>query len=352
MEHNFFSNQLILWFSKNKRDLPWRNTQNPYKIWLSEVILQQTRVAQGLPYYQRFIEKYPTVQELAKASEEEVLKLWQGLGYYSRARNMLKTAQLVVSNGNTFPDSYSSLIQLKGIGPYTASAIASFSSHEHVAVVDGNVYRVLSRVFGILTPIDSSQGKKEFQNLADSLLPMSESHVYNQAIMEFGALQCMPKSPNCTACPLNSICFAQQNDQVKSLPFKAKKTKKKKIHLNYLVIHLNSNIIVRQRKGLGIWEGLYDFPSIESPNAIGEKEILRHLQEKNIHPTKVILPKKKLKHVLSHIEFEVLFWEIETDQPDHSFDSGYELIDKQELSKLPTSRLIENYIESELTYPY
>ena len=231
-----FGQKLTSWYLQNKRDLPWRKTKNPYKIWLSEVILQQTRVVQGLPYYENFVNSFPTVFDLAKADEQQVLKIWQGLGYYSRARNLHHTAQYISENLNgEFPKTYNELIKLKGIGSYTASAIASFCFDEKVAVLDGNVYRVLSRYFGVETDISSSKAKKEFQNLADEVLDKNRPALFNQAIMEFGALQCVPKNPNCEVCVLNDSCLALKDKKVAQLPVKVKKTKVKKRFLNYLI---------------------------------------------------------------------------------------------------------------------
>ena len=224
-----FSNSLLLWYLQNKRDLPWRNTTNPYPIWLSEIMLQQTRVAQGLPYFLAFTEAFPTILDLAKADEEQVLKLWQGLGYYSRARNMHKTAQIIAFElGGNFPNNYNDLIKLKGIGEYTAAAIASFAFNEVVPAVDGNVFRVLSRYFNIDTDIASSGAKKEFTALAKELIPNDNPALFNQAIMEFGALQCVPKNPNCESCIFNSSCAALQKKKVAELPVKSKKVKDRK----------------------------------------------------------------------------------------------------------------------------
>ena len=239
-----FSNSLIQWYLNNKRDLPWRNTQNPYLIWLSEIMLQQTRVAQGLPYYMAFTNAFPTVFELANASEEQVLKLWQGLGYYSRARNLHKTAQFVASELNgEFPDNNKDLLKLKGIGDYTAAAIASFAYNEAVPVVDGNVFRVLSRYFDIETDISLVTAKKEFSALAFELMPKNDPASFNQAIMEFGALQCVPKNPSCEICVFNSSCAALQKKKVHLLPFKSKKIKvsyrffKKEFGIIYMKSH-------------------------------------------------------------------------------------------------------------------
>src|SRR5690554_3639789 len=230
-----FAKKLIRWYLQNKRDLPWRKSKDAYLIWLSEIILQQTRVAQGLPYYNKFVSLFPTVFDLAKASEEQGLMVWQGLGYYSRARNLHHTARYIAENHQgVFPKTYTELIKLKGVGNYTAAAIASFSYEEPVAVLDGNVYRVLSRYFGIQTDISSSKAKKEFQLLANQMLEAKHPSLFNQAIMEFGALQCVPKSPNCEICVLNDSCVALQEKKVEELPVKLKKTKVTQRHLNYL----------------------------------------------------------------------------------------------------------------------
>ena len=261
-----FSNSLLLWYLQNKRDLPWRNTTNPYFIWLSEIMLQQTRVAQGLPYFLSFIEAFPSIFDLANADEEQVLKLWQGLGYYSRARNMHKTAQIVAFefDGN-FPDNYNDLLKLKGIGEYTAAAIASFAFNEVVPVVDGNVFRVLSRYFDIITDIATSGAKKEYAALAKELIPKDKPALFNQAIMEFGALQCMPKKPNCNICIFNNSCVALKKKKVAELPVKSKKTKVTYRYFNYVIFLDNDeNTIITKRTQKGIWQNLYEFPVIET----------------------------------------------------------------------------------------
>lgn len=260
-----FSKIITKWYTENARDLPWRNTRNPYKIWLSEIILQQTRVDQGMSYYQKFESKFESVKDLAKASEDEILSMWQGLGYYSRGRNLLKAAQQVVDEHNgEFPTSYKELIKLKGIGDYSASAIASFSSNEQVAVLDGNVFRVLSRIFSISTPIDTGSGKKEFKALAEALLPKSMTATHNQAIMEFGALMCTPKKPNCDICPLQANCEAYHNGKIFSLPVKSKKIKKKKRFLNFFLIEQKNKIAFQKRDDQGIWANMYQLPLIET----------------------------------------------------------------------------------------
>ena len=244
-----FKNKLTNWYSIHKRDLPWRQTKNPYNIWLSEIILQQTQVKQGLPYYEAFVKQYPTIFDLANASEEDVLKLWQGLGYYSRARNLHTTAKHIAFELNgEFPNNYKDLIKLKGVGDYTASAIASIAFNEVAAVVDGNVYRVLSRYFGIKTPINSTTGIKEFKALASSLIDTEQPATFNQAIMEFGAIQCKPKSPYCVICPLNDKCIALQKNAIDALPVKLKKTKVTKKFFNFLVcLDKDKRILLEQR---------------------------------------------------------------------------------------------------------
>ena len=261
-----FSNKLISWYLQHKRDLPWRETQNPYYIWLSEIMLQQTRVAQGLPYFMKFTTAFPTVFDLANASEEAVLKLWQGLGYYSRARNLHKTAQIVAFEMNgVFPENYTNLLKLKGIGDYTAAAIASFSYNECVPVVDGNVFRVLSRYFDVENDISIQSTKKVFAALALELMPKNNPAQFNQAIMEFGALQCVPKSPNCIICPFNESCAALMKNKVDKLPVKNKKIKVTNRFLNYLIYNdSKNNTIIQKRTEKGIWQNLYEFPLLEA----------------------------------------------------------------------------------------
>lgn len=270
-----FSKKLILWYLAHKRDLPWRTTAIPYYIWLSEIILQQTRVEQGLPYYQAFVNEYPTVDNLANASEEEVLKLWQGLGYYSRARNLHATAKYISNELNgVFPISYKELIKLKGVGDYTASAIASICFNEVTAVVDGNVYRALARYFGIFTPINTSLGTKEFKNLAQQLIDADNPGDHNQALMEFGARQCKPQNPDCDTCIFNDSCIALQQKNISILPVKLKKTKVKNIYFNYIVlISKNEKTFLQKRIGKGIWQNLYEFPLIETEKDFNISEL-------------------------------------------------------------------------------
>lgn len=308
-----FSNSLLSWYLQNKRDLPWRDTVNPYPIWLSEIMLQQTKVAQGLPYFLTFIKEFPTVLHLAQADEEQVLKLWQGLGYYSRARNMHKTAQIIAFelNGN-FPNNYKDLLKLKGIGEYTAAAIASFAFNEVVPVVDGNVFRVLSRYLDIETDIASALAKKEFSALAKELMPENNPALFNQAIMEFGALQCVPKNPDCNNCIFNNSCAALQKKKVGELPVKLKKTKVTNRYFNYIVFLDNSNnIIINKRTEKGIWHNLYEFPVIEAEEELDFESISRAISEKYIDfsiDSISVYNSEQIIHKLSHQKLHINFY--------------------------------------------
>lgn len=261
-----FAQKLIAWYQAHKRDLPWRATRDPYKIWLSEIILQQTRVTQGLPYYQRFIAAYPTVTDLAHASEEEVMRLWQGLGYYARARNMHACACTVATElGGEFPDNYEGLLQLRGIGKYTAAAIAAIAFQEPVPAVDGNVYRVLARIFGVDADIGSTQGMRVFADLARSLVPQQHADTYTQAIMEFGALHCTPAKPQCLSCPFKNHCVAFHTQRQHALPVKSKKPKVQQRYFYYFVLQHGHTLYMRRRQARDIWAGLYDFYLVETP---------------------------------------------------------------------------------------
>lgn len=314
-----FTKKLIIWYLDNKRSLPWRESQNPYTVWLSEIILQQTRVQQGLPYYQKFVSAFPTINDLAEASEEQVMKLWQGLGYYSRARNLHAAAKTIVSDFNGhFPQSYDELKSLKGVGDYTASAIGSICFDLPTAVVDGNVYRVLSRVFGIDIPINSTSGVKTFKNLAQELLDPTQPGTYNQAIMEFGARYCVPSAPDCPNCIFADFCKAYANDSVARLPVKKKAAAVRHRYFDYLVIHgPNQTSYIEQRTGNGIWQNLYQFPLMEHAGHASKSDILKHevyqkwskaLASDHIyryHETPVL-------HKLSHQHLHIQFWIMET----------------------------------------
>ncbi|GAB3709689.1 A/G-specific adenine glycosylase [Flavobacterium koreense] len=339
-----FSNSLLHWYLQNKRDLPWRNTNNPYPIWLSEIMLQQTRVAQGMPYFHAFMEAFPTVFDLAKADEEQVLKLWQGLGYYSRARNMHKTAQIIAFdlNGN-FPNNYNDLLKLKGIGEYTAAAIASFAFNEVVPVVDGNVYRVLARYFDVETDIASSSARKEFTALAKELIPNDNPALFNQAIMEFGALQCVPKNPNCEICIFNSSCAALQKKKVSELPVKLKKTKVTDKFFNYLIFLDDfETTLINKRTEKGIWHNLYEFPIIETENEI-DFDVLSKLVHENYSGLEIkgisIYNENQIIHKLSHQKPHINFYKVEVLK---KLKNGIEL---DSLRNYPFPIVIYNFIE-------
>lgn len=352
-----FSKRLLDWYKIEHRDLPWRHTKDPYTIWLSEIILQQTQVKQGLPYFQKFISRFPKVHDLAEANEDEVLKLWQGLGYYSRARNLHFTAQYVSKTLNgKFPDNYKDLKTLKGVGDYTAAAVASFAYDEPVAVVDGNVQRVLSRFLGIHTPINSTQGVKEFKLKAQEMLDVSQPSTYNQAIMEFGALHCRPKSPKCMFCVFQEDCAAFQKGIQEELPIKLKKTKVKKRYFSYLVLtDSEENTLVQKRSGAGIWKGLYEFPLMESehpPEAPTSEDVLTKIQLKKSSIKSIkFYNEKPIVHLLSHRKIMASFIEIRLSckLADVELSEKMELQKIKDLHQLAVPVLIQNFIESELT---
>ena len=342
-----FSNSLLHWYLQNKRDLPWRNSTNPYPIWLSEIMLQQTRVAQGMPYFLSFMDAFPTVLHLAKANEEQVLKLWQGLGYYSRARNMHKTAKIIAFDYNEkFPDNYLDLLKLKGVGEYTAAAIASFAYNEIVPVVDGNVYRVLARYFNIETDIASATAKKEFTALANELIPKDNPALFNQAIMEFGALQCVPKNPNCEICIFNSSCAALQLKKVHLLPVKLKKTKVTNRYFNYLVfLDSNNKTLLNKRTEKGIWQNLYEFPVIETNEEVTLETILETIKSDFPEKKTVSIMKyndNQIIHKLSHQKLHIDFYKVEIDE---NLDQGIDLIT---IKDYPFPIVIHNFIEKYL----
>ncbi|ESU23102.1 A/G-specific adenine glycosylase [Flavobacterium enshiense DK69] len=339
-----FTNNLIQWYLREKRDLPWRKTPHPYPVWLSEIMLQQTRVAQGLPYFLRFTEVFPTVLDLASADEEQVLKLWQGLGYYSRARNLHATAKHVAFDLNgKFPDNYKDLLKLKGVGEYTAAAIASIAYGEAVPVVDGNVYRVLSRYFDVETDIASFSAKKEFFELAASLLPKDKASEFNQAMMEFGALQCVPKNPNCQSCVFNGSCLALKHNKVDSLPVKLKKTKVTSRYFNYLIIKdSNGNSLIQKRTGKGIWQNLYEFPMLETAQEDDFDSVCQSVEKfsSDFKPTDIKpLHHNPIVHKLSHQHLHIHFWEVKTEQK----IEGALTID--EIKKYPFPIAIHNFME-------
>lgn len=382
---NSFSNTILSWFRENGRELPWRETKNPYAIWLREIILQQTRIAQGWEYWERFMAQYPTVEDLAAAHEDEVLKLWQGLGYYSRARNLHAAAKQIVALGH-FPDTLEGIKQLKGVGDYTAAAIGSFAFDIPAAVVDGNVYRVLARYFGIDTPINSTQGKKEFAALAQSLLPSSKASdflslssasdslsssspvaAYNQAMMDFGAIQCTPQSPKCLLCPLAETCEAMRSNRIAELPVKQKTLKVKTRHLSYIYIRCNGMTAIHRRGEGDIWQGLWEpfnasditeaTASIASAQASPssakfspssaklspfKSELAASLHLSNVDGLQLLA--QDVKHVLTHRILLADFYLLETEARPQLPDD-YIWIKEEEIEDYGIPRLIELMLE-------
>ena len=331
-----FTTTILQWFSENGRALPWRETRDPYAIWLSEIILQQTRIEQGRPYWERFMQRWPTVEALAEASEDEVLREWQGLGYYSRARNLHQAAKQIVARGG-FPTTLEGLRSLKGVGDYTAAAIGSFAFRLPAAVVDGNVYRVLARHYGIATPINTTEGKKEFAALAQSLLPglsgfsgrsgLSVYGEYNQALMDFGATQCTPQSPQCPSCPLQETCVAFREGRISELPVKQRTLKVKERHLTYIYIRYNGETALRRRPAGDIWQGLYE-PLLTDRVPCG-----------------AVLLRQSVKHVLTHRVLYADFWLWEpAERP--QLPEGYFWTPESDLDRYAVPRLIELLFDS------
>ena len=341
---NDFNLLIIKWYRQNKRNLPWRITKDPYKIWLSEVILQQTKVNQGINYYVKFCKNYPTVFDLANASEQNVLSDWQGLGYYSRARNLHAAAKKIVSeHRGEFPKEYAKILTLNGVGEYTAAAIASFAFDLPHAVVDGNVYRVLSRIYDIEIPINSSVGQKSFAILANELLNKENPAEHNQAIMEFGALHCTPTNPACETCPFVQHCLARKNDTIAIRPVKTSKTKVKSRYFHFLHIENKTHILITQRTQKDIWQNMYQFPLIEKEEVVNLHDLKKELQE--IYETEVELGKTNIKHILSHQHLHTTFWRIKTLPKILENKEGFHWVLKKELDKYPIPRVIERYLE-------
>ncbi|MAZ27840.1 MAG: A/G-specific adenine glycosylase [Cytophagaceae bacterium] len=357
-----FSKNLIQWYLNNKRELPWRDINDPYRIWLSEIILQQTRVEQGKPYYSKFLRAYPTVGDLASAKEDEVMRLWQGLGYYSRARNLHATAKMVAHEmKGKFPGTYIGLKKLKGVGDYTASAIASICYGEAQAVVDGNVYRVLSRVYGIDDPIDTTVGQKKFRALAQQLIPTDDPATYNQAIMEFGATHCKPKNPHCPQCPFNDKCVALSTNTVDILPKKQGKIKVRDRYFHFVILRAKDKVALVRRDKKGIWHGLYQFPLVETEKKTNDTEVglligasilegdlsrfVFALSEKET-PAKMLalkkLTEKPVLHKLSHQNLYIDFYALEVAKINEEYAVPIDMIDSYALPRA-IDRFLEGY---------
>lgn len=350
-----FRQHLMDWYAQSHRPMPWKGEKNPYYIWLSEIILQQTRVEQGLPYFEKFKQNYPTVQHLADAPEDEVMKLWEGLGYYTRARNLHATAKFIAYDLNSsFPDTYEGVLALKGVGPYTAAAIASFAYDLPHAVVDGNVFRVLARVFGVDTPTDSTIGKKIFSELAAQALDPTQPGNYNQAIMDFGATQCMPQSPACGTCPLKSDCYAFQNQLVDKLPIKTKSIVKKERFFHYLVIEYQGQILLQKRTAKDIWQNLYEFPLIESSLATLQKgDLLKTALWQELvgdHPHTITRISKPFRQTLTHQFITAIFWEVELQENFNLKNPNLLVIARKNSHKFAFPKVIDWFLQDNSLY--
>tara|TARA_B100000900_G_C20476014_1_gene673432 strand:- start:15 stop:1076 length:1062 start_codon:yes stop_codon:yes gene_type:complete len=344
------SESIINWYHINKRDLPWRKTKNSYKIWVSEIILQQTKISQGINYYNEFISKFPNLESLAKSNDSEILKVWQGLGYYNRALNMLKNAKILCNEKKKFPKSYNELIKLKGIGEYTASAISSICNNEKKAVLDGNVYRVLSRVFNISKPINKLSAQKIFKQNAEELLPENNFGDYNQAIMDFGSIQCKPMNPKCNLCVIVKYCKSYELQNIRSRPRKIKNQKKIKLrHLNYLSICDKNYIYLQKRKNSDIWKNLYELPLIET-NEITENELLKLSIQNKFKIKKISTPllSKKIIHKLSHQKLNICFWKLEGKTVKFFNNKDFIRAHKSEIIKYPFPKPISKYLNEHI----
>ncbi|MGN6616694.1 MAG: A/G-specific adenine glycosylase [Ilyomonas sp.] len=350
MNEQQFTCQLMHWNSvHNRREMPWKGLKDPYRIWLSEIILQQTRVEQGWDYYERFAEKYPTIKHLAAANDDEVFKLWEGLGYYNRCKNLLYTARFIATNSNgEFPSKYAAILSLKGVGPYTAAAIASFAFDLPYAVVDGNVLRVLSRIFGIDKAIDTTEGKKYFSDLAQKLLHIKKPALYNQAIMDFGATVCLPSSPACKNCPIQSICYAFNNGKINQLPVKEKVLKKKDRWFNYFVFTAEDKILINKRTGKDIWQNLFEFYLIETNAKLNWsnptiKKIM--LNEFGISDFELLEVTDSLKQELTHQKIHIRFVQVLLNEIPQVL-LNYEWIKRDDMQRLAFPKLLNQFVKT------
>jgi A/G-specific adenine glycosylase len=343
-----FSTILLKWYDVHKKELPWRGEKDPYKIWISEIILQQTRIVQGWNYYLRFVERFPSVECLASASQDEVLKQWQGLGYYSRARNLHAGAQYIMEQcGGVFPQTYDAILKIKGVGEYTAAAIASLGFGLPFAAVDGNVFRVLTRIFGIDTPIDTSKGKKEITDLANQLLDKKQAGTFNQAMMDFGSLQCVPSNPDCENCYFGAICLAKAENKQAVLPIKSQKLKIRNRYFYYLFIRNQQQTFLQKRTKKDIWQGLYEFPLIESDVELEEDVVFSHpyfVQLFGKYSWQVDSISTVYRHQLSHQLIMAKFFTLSIPDEDAFFDANMTVLPLQEIDHYPVSRLTDKFL--------
>lgn len=349
----FFTTQLMEWYDPDARPMPWKEIKDPYKIWLSEIILQQTRVAQGWAYFERFVLAFPSVSHLAEAETDEVMKLWEGLGYYSRARNLHFSAKKIMEEfGGEFPNNYKDILSLKGVGPYTAAAIASFAFDLPYAVLDGNVFRVLSRFFNVSTAIDGTEGKKLFTSLAQKVLDISDPAKYNQTIMDFGATQCKPANPDCNSCPMQDHCEAFAQNTIQLLPVKTKKLKKRTRYFNFVVLMQGEDTWIERREGKDIWKQLHQFPCLESEELYTKKEIQSQLENHftEVVKGKIIQESKPYQQLLTHQKIIAKFWKIEVENFFVEKDVGLMRIEYQNLSNFAFPKIIDCYLKDKSLY--
>jgi A/G-specific adenine glycosylase len=351
MSRRYFSKKVVEWYQQHHRKLPWRTTKDPYKIWLSEIILQQTRVAQGLPYYERFLSEFPSIQKLAAAEEQNVLRLWQGLGYYTRARNLRKCARLISEEfKGKFPTTFAELQKLPGVGEYTAAAIASFAFQECVPVLDGNVFRVLSRIFGIDSPINSNEGKAVFREIAREIIPAENPDLHNQAVMEFGAMHCTPVNPDCHSCIFKSSCIAYKSSSQHLLPVKLKKPEKRKRYFHYLVCKKGSTLMMRRRDLKDIWHGLYDFPLVERKRPASVENILPEMGIALNSSKKNIVVTKSYKHILTHQTIHCKFFILPSAAVSPKQEIKGEFYSLKQIIDLPKPVLISRFLNDYAFY--
>ncbi len=343
-----FAPKLIEWYNFNKRDLPWRNTQDPFKIWMSEIILQQTRVQQGLPYYERFVAAFASVTDLANAPLDDVLRLWQGLGYYSRARNMHQAATYIRDDlAGIFPNSFENLLQMKGVGRYTAAAIASFAYNEQVPVVDGNVQRLLARIFGVSDDIMHPKTQKIFETIANQHIPKENPGIFNQAIMEFGSLYCTPSKPDCESCIFNSICFAHKHQMASELPVKLKKTKVRKRFFQYAIFRNSGRLALGQRLHKDIWNGLFEFYLVESDTELTDDQMNQQLEAEGLTHFKLVNVSDSRTHILSHQRLATKFYIYQIENSEMLEKKGLSFYNEVEVENLAKPVLLVNYLEQE-----
>ncbi len=350
-----FRQSLLSWAAGIDRPLPWKGERDPYRIWLSEILLQQTRAAQGMPYYLRFVERFPSVEALAAAEDDEVMKLWEGLGYYARARNLLKTARIVAHDmSGRFPGTYEELLALPGIGAYTAAAIASFAYDAPHAVLDGNVFRVLSRFLGIAEPVDTTEGRRYFAELAQEALDQTQPAAYNQAIMDFGAMCCTPKSPDCQRCPLQTQCAARQSGQVESLPVKSRSIVKRERYFHYLVVEHEGKLCIQKRNGKDIWENLYEFPLIELPEPVSDANVLKvHPLWQSLlgsTPHRILSVSPPLRQTLTHQHITAIFIEIQADKEIPRPAAQLIVMEREKMRNFAFPKIIDRYLNDVKLY--